>query len=190
MGFPVPPPLKDYGEVSLLAPSQLEAHSTRRTAPFTQEPGFYNPASLWLYGNAKLLGPNLGFIDETAQATFSDSDLVHVEQEAESIVWQGKTPVTGIHNLKHQRAAIVPLRWGAPRILVVHGGFYAHLGEELSVEPFPEARMWRYAFDPLSDLIVSRQVPTTPKSTKKHLPSIDALIRRIALQQFEGVLFH
>lgn len=82
--------------MALLAPSQLEAYSSRRTAPFSQEPGFYKPTSLWLYGNTKLLDSSLGFIDETAQSTFSDSDLVHVAQEAESHVWQGKTLVTGI----------------------------------------------------------------------------------------------
>lgn len=163
----------------------------RRRAPFNEEPGFYEPANLWLYGNTRLLCSQLVKIDAAFGASSHDGNqLNEIERQAESLVLDGKTLVTGIHHTGHQRAAVVPLRWGAPRILVIRGGFYNHLGTNLSEEPFLMARLWRYEYDPGCDLIVSRQEPHAPKSTRTTLVSVDRLIQEIVGRQVPGLLFN
>ncbi len=174
-----------------LAPSTTRPLPPRRTAPFSEEPGYYEPANLWFYGNTRLLDSNLA----TIEALFgmdgeSDLTLSEIEREAERLVLGGKTLVTGIHHTRYQRAAVVPLRWGAPRILVVRGGFYNLLGPGLNEEPFLMGRLWRYEFDAGCDLIISRQNPTAPKSTRTHLASIDRLIRAIVDRKVPGLLFN
>jgi DNA processing protein len=97
--------------------------------------------------------------------------------------------VTGIHSAAHMRAAIVPLRWGAPRILVLSGGFHYHLGENLDQEPFRSARLWRYAWDPLTDLAISRRAPDKLPTYAHFNPTVDRLIENIVLRQCHGPLF-
>lgn len=164
--------------------------SPRRTAPFDQEPGFYEPARLWFYGNTRLLGSDLTFVEAAlGQPCHTDSQLAVVEKETERLVLAGRTLVTGIHNNAHQRAAVVPLRWGAPRILVLHGGFYSHLGPELREEPFKAARLWRYEFDAQTDLLISPHHPNAVPSRRKHIASLDRLIRDIVSKRVPGLLF-
>ncbi|MBI1331269.1 MAG: hypothetical protein GC165_00145 [Armatimonadetes bacterium] len=166
------------------------ANPPRRTAPFSEEPGFYEPASLWLYGNSRLLGTKLAMVSAAFGPTkHNEVELWEIEKEAQEIVLGGQTLVTGVNGPAHQRAATVPLRWGAPRILVVQGGFYAHLGPNLSEEPFRTARLWRYEFDFTSDLIISRQGPDHCKNRKEYLPSVDNLIRSIVDKFVPGLLF-
>ncbi|MBS1701405.1 MAG: hypothetical protein JST12_07080 [Armatimonadetes bacterium] len=174
-----------------LAPSTTRVLPPRRTAPFNEEPGYYEPADLWLYGNTRLLSSDLVTI-ESLFGMDSESELTlnEIEREAENFVLHGKTLVTGINHTRYQRAAVVPLRWGAPRVLVVRGGFYTHLGPDLTQEPFLMARLWRYEFDPGSDLIVSRQNPNAPKTTRTYLTSIDRLVRQIVEREVPGLLFN
>jgi DNA processing protein len=70
-----------------------------------------------------------------------------------------KVLVGGTNTDAYQRAAVVPLRWGAPRILVLDRGLFVALGSDLSEEPFRSARLWRYKFDPETDLVISRNRP-------------------------------
>ncbi len=162
----------------------------RRTAPFDLEPGFYEPANLWLYGNTRLLESNLVCIPETfGHDCHSPSDLDEIERKTEQLVLDGQILVTGIHNSAHQRAAVVPLRWGAPRIVIFSGGFFHHLGKELNQEPFRTARLWRYEWDRNTDLGVSRRAPEKLPTYAKHNPSVDRLIDQIACGKVNGLLF-
>jgi len=63
--------------------------------------------------------------------------------------------VTGHDTPEYQRSAIVPLRWGSPRILCLDRGLFKVLGEDLKDEAFRAARLWRYQFDPQTDLVIS-----------------------------------
>ena len=123
----------------------------RRTAPYEDEPGFYIPGSIWLYGNTRLLAGDLACVTLCFDnpETIGPKILEDIERKTEEFVLGGKTLVCGIHNDPHRRAAVVPLRWGAPRIVVVSGGFQHHLGENLKQEPFRAARLWRYGWDAL-----------------------------------------
>lgn len=112
-----------------------------------------------------------------------------IEQEAERAVLEGRIIVTGIHSPAHQRAAIVPLRWGAPRIVVLSGGFHHHLGPDLKEEPFRAARLWRYQFDAKTDLVISRRAPEKLPTFAQFNPTVDRLIERITARLVPGILF-
>src|ERR1700694_1963682 len=109
----------------------------RRTAPYDVEPGYFEPGGLWLYGNSRLLDGQLACVaTASGPNTHRPRELDAIEKEAEELVLSSSILVCGIHSAAHQRAAIVPLRWGAPRIVVVSGGFYHHLGKDLKDELF------------------------------------------------------
>lgn len=169
--------------------TRLAPEPPRRNAPFDQEPGFYPDVGLWLYGNARLLGATLASISlAIGHPQHTPSDLDQIEQEAEKIVLRGIVLVTGIHSPAHQRAAIVPLRWGAPRILVLSGGFHYHLGRDLKEEPFRAARLWRYQFDAKTDLVISRRAPEKLPTFAQFNPTVDRLIERITARLIPGIL--
>lgn len=162
----------------------------RRSAPFDQEPGFYPDAHLWLYGNVRLLGANLAHVElALGPPNQTPATLDEIEHETERLVLSGQTLVTGVHNAALQRAAIVPLRWGSPRILVLSGGFEHHLGKDLKQEPFRAARLWRYQFDERCDLVVSRRAPDRLPTFAHHNPTVDRLIVSIATRKIEALLF-
>ena len=162
----------------------------RRSAPFDVEPGFYEPSDLWMFGNTRLLQARVECIPESFGAgALSPAQLDKIEREAERIVLSGVVLVCGIHSPAHQRAAIVPLRWGAPRILVMSGGFHHHLGENLKEEPFRTARLWRYEWDRHTDLAISRRAPDKKPTFATHNPTVDRLIAKIAGGEVSGLLF-
>lgn len=166
------------------------ASPPRRSAPFEEEPGYYEPAKLWLYGNTRLLDGNLAHVPLClGPSIHSPNDLREIEREGERLVLAGKILVCGIHNPAHQRAAIVPLRWASPRILVLSGGFEYHLGKELKDEPFRTARLWRYQFDELVDLVISRRAPDRKPTFALHNSTVDRLIERISLREIDTLLF-
>lgn len=115
------------------------------------------PGVLFLYGNDKLLRADTACVLASRDAT--PEALAEVERLAEEHVFAGRTVVSGHDTAGYQRAAVVPLRFGAPRILVLDRGFYAVLGERLDQEPFAAARLWRFCFDPHTDLVVSAVAP-------------------------------
>lgn len=163
---------------------------SKRTAPFQFEPGFYEPAGLWLYGNARLIDGKLASV-QAAHGTphHTSAQLDEIERMTQSLVLDGHVLVTGIHSPAHQRSAVVPLRWGAPRVLVLSGGFHHHLGPDLKEEPFPTARLWRYQFDSQTDLVISRRAPDRLPTYALHNPTVDKLIQRIVDRELLGCLF-
>lgn len=159
-----------------------------RNAPFDDEPGYYALGQLWLYGNAKHLYSPLACVERACgPPTHSPKELEAIEREAEALMFAGKILVCGIHSPAHQKAAIVPLRWGSPRVLVLSGGFYHHLGKDLNEEPFAEARLWRYGFDKQTDLVVSRRAPDKLPTFARHNPTIDRLIVMFANREWPGL---
>jgi hypothetical protein len=162
----------------------------RRSAPFELEPGYYPDAGLWLYGNTRLLGSELACVPAAFGPNHHfPSVLDAIEREVEEFVLGGKILVCGIHNAAHQRSAIVPLRWGSPRIVVVSGGFKHHLGENLDQELFRAARLWRYGWDARTDLIISRRAPDKLPTFASYNPTVDRLIERISGRFVVGLLF-
>jgi len=160
----------------------------KRDAPFQEEPGFHKPAGLWLYGNAYLLASKVAAISLClGPNSQSPSELDAIEREAEFHVLDGKVLVCGIHNEAHRRAAIVPLRWGSPRILVLSGGFHYHLGQELNEEPFRAARLWRYQWDSSTDLAISRRAPEKLPTYAQYNPTVDRIVRQIASGDWPGL---
>ncbi len=171
--------------------SVLDVHAPPvRSAPFEEEPGFYEPAGVWLYGNVRLLNTSLFHVENALGAPVQmPSILDAIETETEKRMLAGSVLVTGIHSPAHQRAAVVPLRWGSPRILVLSGGFHHHLGERLDQEPFRCARLWRYSWDAKTDLVISRRAPDKLPTYASHNSTVDRLIRQITWRKLPGILF-
>ncbi|MEO7453903.1 MAG: DNA-processing protein DprA [Fimbriimonadales bacterium] len=124
-----------------------------RVASFLNSP----PAFLFAYGNLRTL--NSTTFTVVASRTATAADLDKVERAAEEGVLSSKVLVGGTNTDAYQRASVVPLRWGAPRILVLDRGIFKALGDDLAEEPFRTARLWRYRFDPETDLVISRNRP-------------------------------
>jgi DNA processing protein len=161
-----------------------------RCAPFYQEPGFYEDGGVWLYGNAKALKADLAYIPGIfGESCQTPAQLDAISAEAMRIVMDSQVLVCGVHNIANQRAAVVPLRWGAPRILVLSGGFKYHLGENFDQEPFRAAKLWRNGWDPLTDLAISRRAPDKLPTYASHNPTIDRMIKLIVNRQWPGLLF-
>lgn len=126
-----------------------DAHYPRRIEQMDPDP----PGFLFFYGNVKLLEADTKCV--MASRGMSSKGLALIEKLTEEAVLAGLTVVGGHDTPEYQRSSVVPLRWGAPRILVLDRGLYKALGEDLKDEPFRAARLWRYQFDPKTDLVVS-----------------------------------
>ena len=110
-----------------------------------------------------------------------------IEAEAEEIALNGKVLVCGIHSPAHQRAAVVPLRWGAPRIVVLPGGFHHHLGEDLKQELFRTATFGGTRGTPYTDLAAPRRAPDKLPTFARHNPTVDRMIALLADRQWVGL---
>lgn len=126
-----------------------DAHYPERVEQMDPDP----PGVLFLYGNSKLLSGRTFSVLSSRDA--SPGQLEEIEKLTEQGVLNGEVLVSGHDRPEYQRSAVVPLRWGAPRILVLDRGLFQALGENLKEEPFRAARLWRYQFDPTTDLVVS-----------------------------------
>lgn len=115
------------------------------------------PGVLYVYGNARLLDARTFAVLSSRGA--SDDELAWMEKTAEERVLAGEALVGGHDTPEYQRSSVVPLRWGAPRILVLDRGLFQALGPDLRQEPFAAARLWRFQFDPTTDLVVSPVAP-------------------------------
>jgi predicted Rossmann fold nucleotide-binding protein DprA/Smf involved in DNA uptake len=111
------------------------------------------PGVLFLYGNQRLLEGKTFSVLSSRNAR--PADLEQIEQLTEEGVLNSEILVAGHDRPEYQRAAVVPLRWGAPRILCLDRGLFKVLGDDLKDEAFRAARLWRYQFDPQTDLVVS-----------------------------------
>lgn len=115
------------------------------------------PGLVYLYGNLALLERETVSVVSSRNPPFGTLDLM--ERAAEQHVMAGKVLVSSHDTEPYQRAAVVPLRWGAPRIMVLDSGLFDCLGPELRDEPFAAARLWRFQFDPRTDLAISAVSP-------------------------------
>ena len=182
----VTPTLKAYAA----APTLFDCGPPKRTARFDQEPGFHEPGNVWIYGNARLLDGALAYVPQSFGDHDGDAEeLDEIERITERNVLDGKIMVCGIHNAAHQRVSLVPLRWGAPRIVVFSGGFFHHLGLDLKNEPFRAARLWRYQWDSTTDLAISRRDPDKLPTFSLINPTIDKMIERIATSDWPGLRY-
>ncbi len=168
--------------------SSRTADIPRRTARYEDEPGYHEPSGLWFYGNIRLLHASLVHIPHALGAIdVRPSVLDDIEREAETHVLQSRVLVCGFHNVAHMRSAIVPLRWGSPRIVVMSGGFKYHLGDDLLREPFLSATLWRERWDSRVDLAVSRRAPNKLPTFARHNATVDRLIMRLARGEMPGI---
>lgn len=126
-----------------------DAHYPVRVEAMDPQP----PGVLFLYGNAKLLGSRTFAVLASRGTPPRTLDLL--EERVEAGVLDAEVLVSGHDRPEYQRAAVVPLRWGSPRILCLDRGVFEALGDDLREEPFRAARLWRYQFDPSTDLVVS-----------------------------------
>lgn len=126
-----------------------DAHYPRRIELMDPDP----PGFLFFYGNVRLLEADTKCVLSSRDTSRAGLDAI--EKLTEESVLSGLTIVGGHDTPEYQRSSVVPLRWGAPRILVLDRGLFKALGEELKDEPFRAARLWRYQFDPKTDLVVS-----------------------------------
>ncbi len=126
-----------------------DAHFPERLDTIDLDP----PPALFLYGNQKLLESKTFCILSSRNTPPKGLDMI--EKLAEEGVLAGEVLVSGHDRPEYQRSAVVPLRWGSPRILCLDRGMFEALGDDLSVEPFRTARLWRFQFDKTTDLVVS-----------------------------------
>ncbi|MFW5697726.1 MAG: DNA-processing protein DprA [Fimbriimonadaceae bacterium] len=147
--------LKDrLDALSVQVVSPADAHYPHHVEEFDDDP----PGVLYLYGNAKVLERKT-FCVMSSRGTPHEG-LETIERWTEEMVLAGGALVSGHDTPEYQRSAVVPLRWGAPRVLVLDRGLFRALGPDLDEEPFRTARLWRYKFDPKTDLVVS---PVNPE---------------------------
>lgn len=111
------------------------------------------PGVLYFYGNQNLLKTDTFAV--MASRNIAESDLDLIERRTEEGVLAGRILVSAHTKDSYRTSAIVPLRWGSPRILVLDASFYQAHGENLEDEPFRAARLWRYKFDSTTDLAVT-----------------------------------
>lgn len=145
------------------------------------------PSILYTYGNERNLDGHTFAVMSSRKS--SEQALLSIEGLTEEGVLAGEILVTGHDTPEYQRSAIVPLRWGAPRVLVLDRGLFAALGEDLKEEPFRAARLWRYQFDAKTDLVVSAIAPDKPyrkESNKERDKLIASLSRRIDFVQINA----
>lgn len=129
--------------------TSADAHYPTRIEQMDPDP----PGVLFLYGNTKLLEAAT-FCVLSSRGSFP-ADLDRIEKVTEEGVLAGGILVAGHDTPEYQRSAVVPLRWGSPRILCLDRGLFRVLGEDLRDEAFRAARLWRYQFDPATDLAIS-----------------------------------
>lgn len=111
------------------------------------------PGVLFLYGNTRLMEAKTFCVLSSRKSRPADLDLI--EKLTEEGVLNSDVLVTGHDTPEYQRSAVVPLRWGSPRILCLDRGLFKVLGETLTEEAFRAARLWRYQFDPSTDMVIS-----------------------------------
>ena len=117
------------------------------------------PVRLRAYGNLSLLdSPALFMPEHVSKRETSPAERDAVERMTENAVLAGQILVSPYATATQQRACVVPLRWGAPRILIANCGIEKALGSDLSGEPFRAARLWRYQWDPKTDLMLSTSI--------------------------------
>jgi hypothetical protein len=145
------------------------------------KPTFLESLGLWVYGNPRLLTSKRTHVNKVCTGNENNpQDLIDIAIETNRLVFDGFVIVSGIHNRLHRQSALVPLRWGSPRILVISGGFTHYFGDDFGEEPFPLARRWRDRWDPRVDLAVSAQAPDARPCLARHIPAVNRLVQKLA----------
>lgn len=127
------------------------------------------PGVLFTYGSHKLFDRETFTV--LASRNAPKGALDRIESDTEESVLQGKVLVGGVDRVEYQRASVVPLRWGAPRILCLDRGLIETFGKDLKSEAFAAARLWRHEFDPKTDLAV------TPFRPEAHCKGVNNRVR-------------
>lgn len=140
---------KKLDKLAVMLVTAADAHYPALVEEMDPDP----PGVLFLYGNMRLLEARTFCVLSSRNSP--PAALDQIESLTEEGVLNGETLVSGHDRPEYQRSALVPLRWGAPRILCLDRGLFSALGEDLREEPFRAARLWRYEFDPKTDLVVS-----------------------------------
>lgn len=118
------------------------------------------PGVLYYYGNHRLLsGPTFAVL---ASRKAPPVALAAIEQLTEERVLQGQILVSGHNTPEYRQSAVVPLRYGSPRVLVLDRELFDALGDDLHQEPFAAARLWRHEFDPKTDFAITAIHPHQP----------------------------
>jgi len=133
--------------------TSIDAHYPEQIHDFHAD----SPGLVYFYGNVQLL--SLETFAVLSSRKSPPGALQQIEKCVEDGVLDGEILVTGHNTPEYQRAAVVPLRFGSPRIMVLDQGFFRALGKELKDEPFSSARLWRYQFDEKTDLAISAMHP-------------------------------
>jgi DNA processing protein len=144
---------KSLSELGVIWVTAADAHYPSLVEEMDPNP----PEILYLYGNTRLLDGKTFCVLSSRNTMPADLNLI--EQLAEKGILEAEILVTGHDRPEYQRSAVVPLRWGSPRILCLDRGFFDVLGPDLKREAFRTARLWRYEFDPTTDLVVSAFPP-------------------------------
>lgn len=131
------------------------------------------PGCLFAYGNLKLLHQPTFCVLSSKNA--SDEILEEIERVTEQGVLAGEVLVSSHDRPEYQRSAVVPLRFGTPRILVFNRSLQDALGNDLRDEPFKAARLWRFEFDPTQDLAITA-CPPMVKYQNHRSPERDMLV--------------
>lgn len=129
--------------------TSADAHYPKRIEEMFPNP----PTILYAHGNIDLLDRQLFSIMSSRNS--KPIALNMIESLTHEGIKNGEVLLSGHSTPEYQRAAVVPLRWGTPRMLVLDRGLFKAMGDELSQEPFGAARLWRYQFDPNTDLALS-----------------------------------
>jgi predicted Rossmann fold nucleotide-binding protein DprA/Smf involved in DNA uptake len=140
---------KRLSELGVTLATAADAHYPTCIEEMDPDP----PGVLFMYGNLRLLESPTFTVMSSRNS--HPADLEMIERLTEEGVLNNETLVSGHDRPEYQRAAIVPLRWGSPRILCLDRGLFQVLGEDLRTEAFRTARLWRYQFDPKMDLVVT-----------------------------------
>jgi DNA processing protein len=140
-------------ELNVTFATALDAHYPPLLEQFAKDP----PGLIFFHGNTNLLQQRTFCVMASRKAPRAALEII--ENRANDRILRGEVLVTGHDTPEYQRSAVVPLRWGAPRILVLDNGFFQALGQDLKDEPFRAARLWRYQFDAKTDLAVSAVNP-------------------------------
>jgi hypothetical protein len=144
----------------------------------------------FVYGNEQLLSSSrLAYVESVQRLQgqeLTKKDIEEIEEEStELVIDQRKILVTGIHNQAHQKAACIPLRFASPRILVLAFDprvLWINRDEDELPELFDEARLWRYRFDPLIDLVLCTSLSPilANKAAVRQIPRIDRIAKEIS----------
>lgn len=116
--------------------------------------GLFRPVS----GNGRLVNSALFVVEWPEDRPLSTEELTKLEIEVENAVLSGLVVVvsTALPRDVFARAGVVPLRYGAPRIIVDAGnwlGYRVSKSIARGEEPVRGWRLWRYAWDGKTDLL-------------------------------------